>query len=81
MKQTYTPIPLQWDNNKFEEDNNCVAYAEDELLAVVSENGIDNLEEKIQANIASYAEVLQQRQDLMNRLGLTQEDIELLLLW
>lgn len=81
MKQTYTPIPLQWDNNKFEEDNNCVAYAEDGLLAVVSENGIDNLEEKMQANIASYAEVLQQRQDLMNRLGLTQEDIELLLLW
>jgi len=81
MKQTYTPIPLQWDNNKFEEDNNCVAYAEDNVLVVVSENGIDNLEEKIQTNIEYYAGVLQQKQDLMNRLGLTQEDIELLLLW
>jgi hypothetical protein len=80
MKQTYVPIPLEWDNAKFEKDNNCIAYAENGVLVIASENGIDNLEEKIQTNIIQYTEILQQKQDLMNRLGLTQEDIELLLI-
>jgi len=80
MKQTYVPIPTEWDNAKFEKDNNCIAYAENGILVVSSENGVDNLEEKIQANIAYYTGILQQKQSLMNRLGLTQEDIELLLI-
>jgi hypothetical protein len=81
MQQTYTPIPTAWNNLKFEADYNCVAYAQDGELVVVSENGIDNLEAKIEANIAAYEEYLQNKtegQATLETLGLTPAQLEAL---
>lgn len=80
MRQTYSPIPEHWDNTKFEQDFNCVAYAENDELVVVSDEGIEDLDKKVEANAAAYQKILKDKKDLMARLGLTEEDIKLLLI-
>lgn len=78
MEQTYTPIPAAWDNAKFEADYNCVAYAKDNQLVVVSDEGIDDLDAKIEANIAAYQAYLNDKaegQATLEALGLTPEQL------
>lgn len=78
MQQTYSPIPDAWDNMKFESDFNCVAYAQDDQLIVISDEGIDDLDAKIEANIAAYQEFLTNKtegQATLEALGLTPEQL------
>lgn len=78
MQQTYTPIPDAWDNLKFESDYNCVAYGQDGQLIIVSDEGIDDLEAKIQANVAAYQVYLNDKaegQATLESLGLTPEQL------
>lgn len=78
IKQTYTPIPTAWDNLKFESDYNCVAYAQDDELVIASDEFIDDLEGKINANIAAYQVYLDDKaagQATLESLGLTPEQL------
>lgn len=78
MIQTYTPIPSEWDNAKFQDDYDCVAYAQDGELIVVSDAGIDDLAGKIQANVADYQVYLTNKaegQATLETLGLTPQQL------
>ena len=78
IKQTYTPIPEAWDNMKFESDYNCVAYAQDGELVIQSDEFIDDLDAKIEANIAAYQAYLNDKaegQATLEALGLTPEQL------
>lgn len=78
IKQTYTPIPTAWNNVKFEDDYNCVAYAQDGELVIASDEFIDDLESKINANIAEYQTYLTNKaegQATLEALGLTPEQL------
>lgn len=79
MKKTLTEIPAHWDNDKFERDFNCVAYVEGGKLVVVAESDIEDLEDKVQANADAYAAKIKAKQDLLKRLGITEDDAKLLL--
>lgn len=78
IKQTYSPIPSAWDNLKFEDDYNCVAYAQDGELVIMSDELIDDLEAKINSNIAEYEAYLTNKaegQATLEALGLTPEQL------
>lgn len=79
MKKTFSKVPAQWDNDKFERDFNCVAYVEDGKLVVVAGHDIDNLDDKVQANADAHAAKIKAKQDLLKRLGITEDDAKLLL--
>jgi len=81
MEQTYSPIPTQWDNGKFEVDYNCVVYAQDDSLIIVSDEGVDDLDAKIAANVAAYQQYLTDKaagEATLESLGLTPEQLKAL---
>ena len=81
MEQTYSPVPAQWDNGKFEIDFNCVVYAQDNSLVIISDEGIDDLDAKIEANVAAYEQYLNDKaaaEATLESLGLTPEQLKAL---
>jgi len=78
IKKTINSIPAHWDNVKFERDFNCVAYAENGKLVVVSADEIEDLEDKVRENADAYAEKIKAKQDLLKRLSITEDEAKLL---
>ena len=79
MKQIIEQIPHFWDSAKFEQDFNCVVYAQDNKLIIVSQNEIKDIDAKIAANVSEYAAIKEAKTNLLNRLGITAEEAKLLL--
>lgn len=78
MRQILDQIPQEWDNDKFERDHNCIAYAENGKLIVVSDKEIDDLEKKVKANVDLFKEKKELKKSLYQRLGITEDEAKLL---